>query len=550
MLFQRSESEQAVLRALERDSKRLTGAMLLDLLRAGVSSWKPLEYDAHQLTLRLRYEGRALAIHRAARKARYPSTSVRMPDAQFNWASLVSTVDAAVYDYAPERWLEDAKGERIADDDERARRFADLIRDAQLAVKLPELERRAMLSRTMLAQVTWLGAFDESNPRAGKPSVEMHWPNDVFVIPHHTRPTELATAVALISRRAGPAGFAATSGEAEGYLRDVGNGVQMDARTWWQVWTRPVEENEDGSIKRFGPWSVEHATLGGQSYLAFGSNDATYPLPHLPWAIYRVGMPQGGPFIDEDRDFPSILDALNVNWSNLIFVADMQGHDQVVVAGNTVNEAVVTTGPDVPVQLGPGQTASLLSPNPKLQDMRAINGELMRTLAVTRRQSADAYATTPGPPLTGVSRRIANEPQEKARRERSHFAVDFEEHQLLPILIEVAGYWGDYGIADHEGRTDLKPRMSPATPPQFEDPEVTQRRAIEAADAGWIEEERGAVEAGWYKSIDEAQDAMAKLEPKPKPIFGGFGGKPPAPGAPTDPAAKPSDPAATDEKKA
>ncbi len=512
------------MRAIERGSKRVTSAMLLDLLRAGVSSWKPLEYDVRQLELRLRYEGRALALHRAARKTRYPAASLRMPDIQFNWASLVAQVDAAVYDYVPERWLEDKAGERIPDDDPRAKRFADLVRDAQLAVKLPELERRAMVGKTMLAQVTWAGAFDESNPRAGMPTVDLFWPNDVFIVPHHSRPADLATAVALLARRSGPSGFAVAGGAMpDAGLVDVGAGVQMDARTWWQVWTRPVQENADGSIKGFGPWSVEHANLAGESYLSFGSNDATYPLPRLPWAIYRVGLPSGCPFIDEDNDFPSIIDALNVNWSNLVYVADMQGHDQPVITGKTVTPAEVIVGPDVPYQLGPGQTAQLLSPNPKLQDMRAINADLMRTLAVTRRQSPDAYATEPGPPLTGVSRRIANEPQEKARRERAHIATDFEERQLLPILLEVSGFWGDYDVADVHGRFDVVPRMSPATPPQFEDPEATQRRAIEAVDKGWIADEQGAVEAGWYKSVDEAADAMKDLEPKPAPVFGGFG---------------------------
>jgi hypothetical protein len=524
VLFERSAIEVEALRALERGSKRMTKAMLTSLLSVAMGEWKPARYDIEQVALRLRYEGRAAAIYRAARVRRYPATGRTMPDLAFNWVSLVANVDAAVYDYEPERYLVGADDKRLEDETPAAKSFANLVRDAQLAVRMPELERRAMAARTMFAQVTWLGAFDESNPRAGKPEVELYWPSDVYVIPHHTRPTDLSTAVALIARRSGPNGLSPLiEGDVERLVSVADGSPPFADSTWFVAWTRPCEEHPDGTIKRFGPWSAEYVNLRGESYIPFGSTDAESPLSRLPWCLYRVGMPQGCPYVDEDRDFPIVGDALNTTWSNLLHVADMQGHDQLFVAGSETDKQEVVLGPDVVLKIGAGETAGMLSPQPKLEAMQAIATEAMRALAVTRRQSPDAYATEPGPPLTGVSRRIANEPQDKARRERAHIAVDFEQQDLLPILMEVGSYWGEYQGLDG----DVRPRMTPKDPPDFEDPEARQRRSVQARDAKLISDARCAVESGWYRSEDEAREALDKIKAEaPPPVALPFGAQP------------------------
>jgi len=505
----------------------MSKSMLTALLTASLSDWKPARYDAEQLALRQRYEGRAAGIYRAARMRRYPTSGLTMPDVAFNWTALVANVDAAVYDYEPERYLVGADDKRIGDDTPAAKSFANLVRDAQLAVRMPELERRAMATRTMFTQVTWQGAFDESNPHAGKPTVETYWPSDVYVIPHHTRPTDLETCVALVARRSGPNGLGPlVEANPDNMVQLVDTSAPFADSTWFVAWTRPVEENADGTIKSFGPWSAEHVNLKGESYIPFGSTDAESPLSRLPWAAYRVGTPQGCPYVDEDRDFPIIGDALNTTWSNLLHVADMQGHDQLWVSSTQTEKNEIAVGPDKLLKLAGGDTAGLLSPNPKLEAMQAIATETMRALAVTRRQSPDAYATEPGPPLTGVSRRIANEPQDKARRERAHIAVDFEQGDLLPILMEVGRYWGEYeGLSD-----DVRPRMTPKDPPDFEDPEAKQRRSISARDARLISDARCAVESGWYRSEDEAREALEKIKAEaPAPSMLPFGARPGSP---------------------
>lgn len=525
MLFERSQTEVAVYRALERGSKSLTREMLTELLDVAMTSWKPEGYDAHQIDLRLRYEGRALALHRRARAVRYPATSVAMPDVNFNWMGLIAGVDASVYDYEPERFLVGADKQRLDDDDDSAVAFADLVRTAHLARVMPEVERRAMVAKTVFVRVRWRPDFtDEGVPleRGGRPLVEPYWPNDVYVIPHHTRPEDLSTCVALIARSTGPSS-PQMSGEA-GRLIEL-RGTKLHDHTWYEVWTRPVQENPDGSIARLGKWSVELANLKGESILPFGVQDSEYPCKRLPWAVYRAGIPTGCIFVDEDRDTALATDALNVNWANIVYVGDMQGHDQLLTAGHTVDKEQIAVGPDVKLALGPNETAQFISPNPKIEALLEVNKGFMRTLAVTRRQSPDAYATERGPPLTGVSRRIANEPQDKARRERAHESTSFEEAQLLPILLDTATYWGEHAFPD-----DVRPRMTPKDPPEFEDPEAKQRRSISARDARLIEDARAAVESGWYRNEEEARTALEKIEAdKPKQSMLPFAGVPMSP---------------------
>lgn len=513
MLFERTQTEMAVYRALERGSKAMTREMLNDLLEVAMTTWKPEGYDAHQLDLRLRYEGRSLTLHRRARSVRYPATFTSMPDVNFNWVHLIAGVDASVYDYEPERFLVGPDKERLEDEDDDAKAFKELVRLAQLATVMPEVERRAMVARTIFTRVRWRPDFtDEGVPleRGGRPLIEPYWPNDVYVIPHHSRPEDLSTCIALIARSTGPTS-PQMSGE-RGQLIEV-RGAKLHDTTWYEVWTRPVQENPDGSIARLGRWSVELANLKGERILPFGTVDAEYPGKRLPWAVYRAGIATGCIYVDEDRDTASAVDALNVNWSNIVYVGDMQGHDQLFTTGHTVEKEQIVVGPDAKLALGPGEGAQFISPNPKIEALLEVNKGFMRTLAVTRRQSPDAYATERGPPLTGVSRRIANEPQDKARRERSHEAVSFEQAQLLPILLDCASYWGEHAFPD-----DVQPRMTPKEPPEFEDPEAKQRRSVQARDARLIDDARAATEAGWYRSEDEARTALTKIEEeRPKP---------------------------------
>lgn len=510
MLWDPPDTLRLAMRALDRGARRLTREMLEALLQNCATSWKPAGYDRAQIELRARYEGNATAIYQRARRERFAATWARMPEVNHNWVGLIASTDAAVYDLEPERYLE-RNGERLAPESEGALSFARLIDDAKLAIQLPELERRAVVSRQVFAHVCWRSALDAASPRAGVPEVELYWPHDVYVLPHHSRPTSLDTCVALLARQAGPSGFGGLGSNVEGTSWfQAAPGAGFSPSTWFQVWTRPAEEAPDGTLLRLGPWSVELANLRGESTLPFGSTDATSPLQRLPWAVYRVGIASGCPYVDEDRDLGPTVDALNVNLANVSFVADMQGHDQPWVQGTSEQAQNVIVGPDAPLRLMPGESAGLLSPNPKIDAMLENADKSMRMLAVTRRQSPDAYATErPGQPPSGVSRRIANEPQEKARRERRLLARVFEEQELLPILLEHAIIFGDYPGID----LALVPKMIPTLPPEIESRDDVQRRAIEARDAGMISAARAAVEAGWYPDEATAQIEIEKINP-------------------------------------
>lgn len=517
MLFERSQTELAVLEALERGSKLLTKEMLEALLSLSIGSWKPAFYDTHQRLVRQRYEGRAVAIHRRARMNRYPTSWQHMPDVSFNWTALVASVDASVYAYEPKRFLVDDDEEALPDDSDEAKAFARLVKDAGLASVMPEMERRLMAARTVFGRIGWEGGFDDDGTpldRGGCPRIDLYWPQDVYVIPHPSRPTSLETAVALLARQSGVSGMAG-----DGLRNDRSDlmsiaGTMFGVGTTFEVWTRPIEEKPDGTIAKLGPWSVERADLRGGSAVPFGSDDSLYAGQRLPWFVAHASMPAGCPYVDEDHDTHHITDALNVGWSNVLFVADTQGHDQPVISGNTVEAADVAVGPDVPIILKTGDSATMLSANPKLAEMLEIGKTAMRTLAVTRRQSPDAYATERGPTLTGVSRKIANEPQDKARLERQHPAVVLEERHVMPILLEQARLWGDGFDVIGE---DLSGRMTPRDPPEFEDAEARQRRTVLAEDVGYISKPRAAVESGWYRTEEEARAALEKIKEEAPP---------------------------------
>lgn len=488
MLFQDEETAR-LRRLLETEARALNRGELrwmLDLAK----QWKPFGYDAHIAGLRRRYEGDQVGILEEALADRYPTTHDLMPRAPLNWVRWIASQDAGVYKLPPDRWLVGRDGEPL-EDDARHGRFLSLLERARLAVVLPEAERRAMAARSVFVHAVW-------DQYASRPRVDLYWPDDVQVIPHPSAPTELDRALALLARTAGPGGV---------------------GEEWYQVWRREVEEDEDGLPVAFGPWRVEQLSLSGNA-----THAAHDPLEYegtLPWVIYRNGIPAGSPFLDEDRDLPAIVDALNVSRSNELYVTDLQGHDQMYVAGHQTEASELAVGPDVLLRIGAGEQAGVLSFAPKLQDMREGRKLQMRELASSRRNSPDAYVTEPTAAISGVSRAIANIPHEEALEEYVEYARAFEA-ELLPLLVEVHDTFSGEERIGFEG---LGYHMEPQRRPLPEDPEARQRRSLEAMREGLITPARAAVEAGWYRSVDDAvkgglSDELER-EPPPAPGSGG-----------------------------
>lgn len=485
MLWDNSEQEK--LRAvIAAGSRAFTQEELKALLNLG-QKHKPAGFDARASVVRSMYEGKQEQLVRAALKVRYPKTHDRMPVNPINWMGLIVAQDAGVYDVSPERYLEDAKGDRIADDDERAAEFRWLLDEADLEGTCPEIENRALAARTLFGCVDW-------DQQKDVPRISIYWPEDVIVVCHMSAPDDLDRCVIFAHRMAGPDG--------------VGGGSQ-----WWRIFTRPWAELADGSPS-FGPWSVHVMSAKGDAL--YGSDDARARVEgDLPVFVVQVGTPDGCVFVDVDHDLPSNISAANVSRSNRQYVEDMQGHTPVWYSG-TKETNDIPWGPDVVTTVMPGETLNTLSMSPAFADLREGSKLSMRELAASRGNSPDAYTTEPGPPQSGVAKRVQNQAHERRLRRLAHSFKRFEERSLLPRL-----------MAAHDAYSDRLPkfgdavaRMSPPAQPSYEEPESLMRRMGDALDRKLITPAQAASRAlpEVYPTVDDAVKAGLSNELRPSAV--------------------------------
>lgn len=486
---------------------------LLAIIRAGARQWtakaldevletgrrkKPVGFDLHSAAVQQRYLGNQRQVVNEALAERYPSKARSMPCAPVNWLRHFAATDAGCYRQEPQRWLATPEGDRIVDGDD-VEAFAWACDESNLASVMPEAERRCVAVNNVLMHVGFEAAVGEEDG-AGRPCVSLYWPHDVVAIMHPSRPTAWDALMVLAVRQASP---------------DLVSGKQ-----WWWVWSREPQEADDGTVMGWGPWLHVLISTGGDQKGQTAAPVA-YAGERLPFCLLQSAPPEGSWLVDQDRDIVHVVDELNVSRSNEQYVMDLQGHTQHVYQG-TLDATKMAIGPDRVANVLPGESLTTIDYNAKFLDMREGRKLSLRELAVSRRQSPDAYATEPGPPLSGVSRKIANAPHEARLDELRHLLVDFEEGQLLPTIVDVVNTFSTRSID-----SNLVPRMTPRTPPDFEDPEARQRRAQEALDAGWISPARAAVEAGWYTSVDEAKEAGLLDEVKAKAAAPApFGGAP------------------------
>lgn len=488
---------------------------LVAIIRAGAQRWtakeldavlelgakrKPVGFDAHSRAVQQRYSGNQSLAVKTALEERYPTKVREMPISPVNWMRLVAASDAGCYRQEPDRWLATAGGKKVTDTDDAAA-FAWACDESDLASVMPEAERRALAVHNIVLHV----GFEQpvrTDDGEGHPCVPMYWPHDVMAIMHPSRPTSWDALTVLAVRQASP--------------------DTVSGRQWWWVWSREYMEDEAGAVVSWGQWHHVLVSTGGDQQ---GASAAPVPYEgeRLPFCLLQTAQPEGTWLVDDDRDIVHVVDELNVSRSNEQYVMDLQGHTQHVYQG-TLESSLLAIGPDRVANVLPGESLTTIDYNAKFADMREGRKLSLRELAVSRRQSPDAYATEPGPPLSGVSRKISNAPHEARLDELRHVFVDFEEGELLPTIIDVVNTFSSRSIDP-----SLSPRMTPRRAPDFEEPEARQRRAQEALDAGWISPARAAVEAGWYSSVDEAVEAGLADELKAKaPALAPFG----APGQP------------------
>lgn len=464
--------------------------------------WKPVGYDENQKRRRDHYQGRGAYWIRQQLKALFPKTWANIPVASYNWAKMHADISAAVYDDPPQRILLDELGEPLADDDARVSAFARLLADSQIATQMPEAERRLHWTQTVVLSVRWRKVLDEASRQLkGRVCLDLHWPHDVWVVPHPSSPTDVRMALAVMVKISGPSGVAPAESE-----------------EWFELWTRESEEDELGNVVAFGPWRVSLVSRGGTSPISVGA-EVVYQGSRLPFLFLRLTTPEGSPWVDAGEDDVQLVEMLNVDLSDEAYISHLQGHTDKVYKGTRYEAAQMVGGPDRVLKIDVGEELVTLDYNPKLAELRAANQQRLKMWAMVKRHSQDAYTIDASAPQSGVSRQIANEPQAKMRQEQITKLKAFEEHELLPTILDVYNAFSDEPVID-----GVSFKFVAATPTTYEEKEATQRRALEAKDAGLITEARAAVECGWHETIEDAVAAGLSNDARPMSTMAPAGG--------------------------
>ena len=493
-------------------------------LKNAAKAWKPSGYDDHQVMLRHYYEGRIEEHLRAFAQQRFPNSAHRMPITPFNWARVFAENGAAVYDYAPQRYVE-RDGVRIetsnptddndsvdvdADDRQRAIDFASMVREAHLEVVMAEAERRLVLARTMFLRVHSDSTTSKATGAPPRTVVTPFWPSDVLVIPHPRCPTSLATCVALLVRVSGDDGVQGTS-------------------TTWEVWTRSWTDDEDGEVESFGKWRAEivdeRATVNGKGevtsvdastrVLKWRSPDSTiaseeYPLPTLPFVAWHGGVADGCPFLDVDRNLVGLFDTINATLMSEMFAVDMNSATPMIRFSDDVAPRTLALGPGMMPTLPRLDTVTAVPLGADFQGIRNAARGLQANLAITHRQRSEGYdVDAASVAISGVALKIKNEPQTKARLEAIARAREVES-RLLAVMIEVHDFFRGTSIAS----PGVAGVMDPRDLPEYEDATERQKRAIDAEAAGLIDRIEARVASGWSRTQEEAIAALAKIEAK------------------------------------
>lgn len=459
------------------------------LLDAGRKA-KPAGYDSHQRKVRKYYEGNQKGSLKSVLAKRYPKTHQKMTPVCLNIVKPAAELDAQCYRQEPERWIEingERPGEEYIDDDgekqvklekelPRQERFQEVIRISRLRHVLAEAERRCMAAKTIFGRVAWDKTY-ETLGYGARIKIDLFWPADVWVIPNPSAPSCLWAAYGLIAK---------IQSESD------------DDEDWYEVWTRAFSQSgDDVSV---GPWIMEQVSTKGRS-----RGLITYPLPDLPWFVMTDGMTNTSCFHDIERDLVEQQDAVNVGLTNWWYKDDMQGHGQVVITGHHQRKGQdMVGGPGAVWFLDEGAVAQVLNHNHDMTTMQGLEKNL-RMLGITRRQSPDAWATEPGPPLSGVSRIVQNIAPNEKREERMEQFQENEEEWILRILIGIADTWGTTYLGGTIGGSGVQPRVRFQEPKQYEEPEAKRLRARNMEVDGWISSAHAAVMGGGHRTLNDAK---------------------------------------------
>lgn len=437
---------------------------VLEGVREEAQKWRPRGHRGLSIKRRDYYEGRQVAYLRALLRERNPVRGGEMTPNVFNYFRLVAAQNADIMSGEP-MYQTSREGAEEA--------FNQLMRRVRLTRVLKENERRKEAARSIFLRVMF-------NPVMERVQVDSFWPSDVDIVPHPGAPTSTEHAIAIVARVSGA------------------HGVSKDT---FEVWTK--ETLEDGA-----PYTVTRIDEDGNETPVLESGDMmTWPLDRHPFVAWHAADPDGLPYLDDDHDLTDVQDGINTDWTLLGEMVRFQAASALVYEGT--DDKPLYAGAGLATRVNPGEDLRVLDFNAKLDEVRESIKTKTRALAVTRRQNPDAYAEEPGPPLSGVSRRIQNQPQEEARQERLDVTKEMIEERLLPLVCEVSDVFGGTRIHAPDAEYTFMPDDEPA----FEDPDIRQRRVLELLAERMISKERAAVELGIYETEEEAREAIEQLRP-------------------------------------
>jgi hypothetical protein len=447
------------------------------VLNLGLAS-KPHRYDEIVGGLALRYSGNQKAIVENALKMRYPKAG-NMPVDPVNWAAFFARSDAGVYVVDALRFLQakTSRGVGKAVRGPKAETFNRIVDDAGLLELMPEFERRALVGAKAL--VAYLGFRRLGDDDVGRPVATMFWPSNVHVVCHPSAPSDERAIVALAARV-------------------TPHASAPETQRWW-VWTRPWEDNENGTVKAFGGWRACHMRTDGKAGPILEWGDM-----RLPWVFFRVEQADGGFWPTPESDTIAQIDELNISRSNEQHTVDMQGHGQGVYSG-TGDDGEMVIGPDRYVQIGPNEQLYSVDHNPKLREMRESREQKLREIAVARSNNPDTYATTKSSAVSGISRAVANLPHDQRIRELRPRFRKFEEEQLLPTLIAIVDKYAPEEYGEKIGDAVVA-RVQYGAPPDYEELDQKQRRLELDLKLGVISKATYATLMGHYDNEQQAAD--------------------------------------------
>lgn len=409
---------------------------------------KPPGYDEWASGVRLRYEGKQENIIRDALAKRYPESYRRMAIIGINWLRMFAENDSGSYAKAPARNLIGQNG-AVVGDGPQVQRFVDIVKKSCVDDVLADFETKVLAAGTMFGVVDW-DALDNA------PRITTHWPADTICVCHMSAPADIRRAYIFAHKITSPSGIA-------------------DESIWWRVFVRSYENGADGNPV-FSPWSVQIISDGGRVYRDGGEPVVQYD-GILPVFVAHSGIPHGSIYLDIDRDITNVCDALNVSKSNEVYILDSQGHTPLYYAGDALEAAQIDWGPDKMVKIGGNEVIQSVTMSPAFADMREGRKLALRELAISRSNNPDAYATEPGPPLSGVSRRVQNIQHQRKLNRLAHGFVRMEETQLWPIVFDMSD-----GAGASPQLSGLQVQVIPDTEDEYEDQESVGRRIGDALD--------------------------------------------------------------------